>query len=195
MRFSLTRQGFVRADRVITQEAWQGGEYERRSVADLGQHAGVPLAAAVVLHQPRVIALLRRGRSVRGTLHSLAARRRWFRSAGGSARTSSTRTTPSIGRTPASASTRSTSLNTRTTYQFTKELAVRAIVRYDSQQDKVLTDFLGSYDLRPGTVVYIGYGSLYQKRAYRDQEWIDGEGDYLTTQQGLFLKASYLYRF
>ena len=59
----------------------------------------------------------------------------------------------------------------------------------------MLTDFLGSYDLRPGTVVYIGYGSLYQKRAYRNQEWIDGEGDFLTTQQGLFLKASYLYRF
>jgi hypothetical protein len=43
--------------------------------------------------------------------------------------------------------------------------------------------------------VYIGYGSLYQKRAYRNQEWIDGQGDFLTTRQGLFLKASYLYRF
>ena len=27
MRLSLTRQGFVRADRVLTQEAWEGGEY------------------------------------------------------------------------------------------------------------------------------------------------------------------------
>ena len=59
----------------------------------------------------------------------------------------------------------------------------------------MLTDFLGSSDLRPGTVVYVGYGSLYQKRAYRDHAWVDGEGQYLTTQQGLFLKASYLYRF
>ena len=86
-------------------------------------------------------------------------------------------------------------INTRTTYQFTRELAIRSIVRYDSQRHRVLTDFLGSYDLRPGTVVYVGYGSLFQKRAFRNEAWIDGEGDYLTTRQGLFLKASYLYRF
>ena len=86
-------------------------------------------------------------------------------------------------------------VNTRTTYQFSREFAVRAIVQYDSQQHRVLTDFLGSYDLRPGTVVYAGYGSLFQKRAYQAPAWIDGEGRYLTTRRGLFLKASYLYRF
>ena len=86
-------------------------------------------------------------------------------------------------------------VNTRTTYQFSKELAIRAIVRFDSQRHRFLTDLLGSYDLRPGTVVYIGYGSLYQKRSYRDPDWIDGQGDYLTTRRGLFFKASYLYRF
>ena len=48
----------------------------------------------------------------------------------------------------------------------------------------MLTDLLGSYDLRPGTVMYVGYGSLYQKRAFRDEQWIDGEGDYLTTSRG-----------
>ena len=86
-------------------------------------------------------------------------------------------------------------LNTRTTYQFSREFAVRAIVQYDSQQHRVLTDFLGSYDLRPGTVVYAGYGSLYEKRGYQAPDWIAGEGSYLTTRRGLFLKASYLYRF
>ncbi len=86
-------------------------------------------------------------------------------------------------------------LNTRTTYQFSKEFAIRGIVQYDSQETRVLTDFLGSYELRPGTVVYAGYGSLYQKRAYQDPDWIDGQGDYLTTRRGLFFKASYLYRF
>jgi Domain of unknown function (DUF5916)/Carbohydrate family 9 binding domain-like len=86
-------------------------------------------------------------------------------------------------------------LNTRTTYQFSKELAIRGIVQYDSQETRVLTDFLGSYELRPGTVVYAGYGSLYQKRIYQDPEWLDGQGDYLTTRRGLFFKASYLYRF
>jgi hypothetical protein len=86
-------------------------------------------------------------------------------------------------------------LNTRTTFQFTKELSLRGIVQYDSQQTRVLTDFLGSFELRPGTVVYAGYGSLYQKRAFQDPEWVTGEGDYLTTRRGLFFKASYLYRF
>jgi hypothetical protein len=43
--------------------------------------------------------------------------------------------------------------------------------------------------------VYAGYGSLYQKRAYQDPDWIDGQGDYLTTRRGVFFKASYLYRF
>ena len=33
------------------------------------------------------------------------------------------------------------------------------------------------------------------QRAFRDAQWIDGEGEYLTTNQGLFLKASYLFRF
>ena len=86
-------------------------------------------------------------------------------------------------------------VNTRTTYQFSKEFAVRGIVQYDSQKNRVLTDFLGSYDLRPGTVVYVGYGSLYEKRAYQDPDWIEGRGRYLATRRGLFLKASYLYRF
>ena len=86
-------------------------------------------------------------------------------------------------------------LNTRTTYQFSREFALRAIVQYESQRHRVLTDFLGSYEPRPGTVVYIGYGSLYEKRDYQNQEWVEGEGSYLTTRRGLFLKTSYLYRF
>ena len=58
-------------------------------------------------------------------------------------------------------------LNTRTTYQFTKELAIRAIVRYDSQQDKVLTDFLGPTISGPAPSSMSGHGSLYQKRVSR----------------------------
>jgi hypothetical protein len=86
-------------------------------------------------------------------------------------------------------------VNTRTTFQFSKATAARAIVQYDSNEGRVLTDFLGSYEPRPGTVLYAGYGSLYQKRSYENDEWVDGEGLYLTTRRGLFLKASYLYRF
>ena len=44
-------------------------------------------------------------------------------------------------------------------------------------------------------MVYAGYGSLYEKRDYQNDAWVEGEGNYLTTRRGLFLKASYLYRF
>ena len=46
-------------------------------------------------------------------------------------------------------------------------LSIRAIVQYNSQQRRVLTDFLGSYELRPGTVVYAGYERLRKARVPR----------------------------
>jgi hypothetical protein len=86
-------------------------------------------------------------------------------------------------------------VNTRTTYQFTRALAVRGIAQFDSSRRRVLTDFLGSYEPRPGTVVYAGYGALVEQREFIDGQWVPMQGAYLTTQRGLFLKASYLYRF
>jgi hypothetical protein len=86
-------------------------------------------------------------------------------------------------------------INSRTTYQFSREFFIRAIVQYDSSRYQVLTDFLASYELRPGTVVYAGYGSLIEQRGFRDGLWIPGEGSYAASQRGLFFKASYLYRF
>jgi hypothetical protein len=59
----------------------------------------------------------------------------------------------------------------------------------------VLTDYLGSYEPRPGTVVYVGYGSLIEQRAFADGQWVPLTGAYRTTERGLFFKASYLYRF
>jgi Domain of unknown function (DUF5916)/Carbohydrate family 9 binding domain-like len=86
-------------------------------------------------------------------------------------------------------------VNAKTTYQFTRALAARALVQYDSSRRRVLTDFLGSYEPRPGTVVFVGYGSLLEKRDYVNGEWIDGGRIYRGTQRGVFVKASYLYRF
>ena len=86
-------------------------------------------------------------------------------------------------------------INTRTTYQFTRALALRGIAQYDSSRRRVLTDFLGSYEPRPGTVVYAGYGALIEQREFIDGQWVPQRGDFLTTQRGLFFKASYLYRF
>lgn len=78
-------------------------------------------------------------------------------------------------------------VNSRTTYQFDKHFLVRMLARYDSSQDRVLTDFLASYEFVPGTVFHAGYGSLYEKGFGRDR--------YLLANRGLFLKASYLRRF
>jgi hypothetical protein len=83
----------------------------------------------------------------------------------------------------------------RTTYQFSRQFFVRGIVQSDSSRYRVLTDFLASYELRPGTVVYAGYGSLIEQRDYLDGQWVPGRGEYETSQRGLFFKASYLHRF
>jgi hypothetical protein len=86
-------------------------------------------------------------------------------------------------------------LNTKTAYQFTSHFFLRAIAQFDSSRSQVLTDFLSSYELRPGTVFYAGYGSLIEQRNFRNDAWEKGTGRYQTTRRGLFLKASYLYRF
>jgi hypothetical protein len=83
----------------------------------------------------------------------------------------------------------------RTTYQFTRQFFLRGIVQYDSSRYRWLTDFLASYELRPGTVAYAGYGSLIERRGFAEGEWVPGTGSYETSQRGLFFKASYLYRF
>ncbi|MCL4845730.1 MAG: carbohydrate binding family 9 domain-containing protein [Acidobacteria bacterium] len=86
-------------------------------------------------------------------------------------------------------------VNSKTSYQFTLRMAVRGILQYDSSRHRVLSDLLASYEVRPGTVFYAGYGALFEKRDYRDERWVAGEGGYLGTGRGLFLKASYLHRF
>lgn len=88
-----------------------------------------------------------------------------------------------------------TVVNTKTTYQFSRAFSVRGIAQYDSSRERVLTDFLSSYEPRPGTVVYVGYGSLIERRAFVDGQWVPQTGAFRTTERGLFLKASYLYRF
>jgi uncharacterized protein DUF5916/cellulose/xylan binding protein with CBM9 domain len=86
-------------------------------------------------------------------------------------------------------------LNTKTAYQFTNHFFLRGIVQFDSSRSQVLTDFLSSYELRPGTVFYVGYGSLIEQRSFGESGWTLGDGRYQTVSRGLFVKASYLYRF
>jgi hypothetical protein len=86
-------------------------------------------------------------------------------------------------------------LYSRTTFQFSRQFFIRGIEQFDSSRYRVLTDFLASYELRPGTVVYMGYGTLIERRDFVNGEWFLGSGDYSTSQRGLFFKASYLHRF
>ncbi len=87
-------------------------------------------------------------------------------------------------------------LNTRTTFQINREFALRAIVQYDSSKKQVLTDFLGSWELLPGTVAYAGYGSLIEERGWNGLEWTETSPlSYRTSQRGFFFKASYIHRF
>jgi hypothetical protein len=86
-------------------------------------------------------------------------------------------------------------LNTRTTYQFSKHFFLRAIVNWDSSTREVLTDFLASFELLPGTVAYVGYGSLIQERQWDGTQFVEGPGQYQTSQRGFFFKASYIHRF
>jgi hypothetical protein len=85
-------------------------------------------------------------------------------------------------------------INTKTTYQFTRELFLRGIAQYDSSRSRVLTDLLLSYELNPGSVFYLGYGSLIEQRGYRDDTWYLGEGRFRESQRGFFAKVSYLVR-
>ncbi len=194
VRVNMTRQGFFRADRVIAQEAWRGAEYDGGSWRANAQMQLFPWL------RPSVFVAY--GRSLYYDAidpflgNSLAARASALFQIGGRFSQDVEFSHNAFDRFTTGERVYTVNLlNTRTTYQFSKELAVRWIARFDSQRRRVLTDLLGSYDLRPGTVFYVGYGSLYQKRAFRDAQWVEGEGDYLTTNQGLFVKASYLFRF
>ena len=64
----------------------------------------------------------------------------------------------------------------------------------------MLTDFLASYELVPGTVFHAGYGSLYERGPSEalvndDNSPVRLEEKYRATNRGLFFKASYLKRF
>jgi Domain of unknown function (DUF5916)/Carbohydrate family 9 binding domain-like len=81
----------------------------------------------------------------------------------------------------------------RLTYQMNKYLFFRGVVEYNSFRREMLTDLLASFTYIPGTVLQLGYGSLFDRT-----EWIDGEyrdaGRFLEMKRGLFFKASYLWR-
>ncbi len=86
-------------------------------------------------------------------------------------------------------------LYSKTTYQFNKYFFLRALIQYNSYQKRLLTDFLASFTLIPGTVLHVGYGGMYEKRDWVDYRWIPLEGELYNIKRSFFAKVSYLWRF
>lgn len=88
--------------------------------------------------------------------------------------------------------------NLKAAYQFNENLFLRGIIQYDSYNKVILTDLLASFTLIPGTVVHIGYGSLYNKIEWNQtiNEWFAKSEftEWYQTHQSFFFKASYLFR-
>ena len=194
VRTSFTRQGFLRADWLTAQEAWQQREFRREQWRVSGQvqvlrwlrpYGNIRWGSSIFYDEDDPFV----GDSLSGSFGATVQAGGRFSESLDFSRSVFDR--PATGERVFTVNV----INSRTTYQFSREFALRAIVQFDSSRHRVLTDFLGSYEPKPGTVVYAGYGSLYEKRAWDESDWIAGEGAYLTTRRGLFLKASYLYRF
>jgi hypothetical protein len=193
-RLSFSRQGFVRIDKIFGKEAWQGSQYDNGRVR--------LQANGQLFRWLRPYGSINRGGAVYyDEIEPFQGRSTNF-SVGATVQPNGRLTTNlDVNRVAFDRESTGervytvTLVNTRTTYQFSKALAARAIVQYDGQRRRVLTDFLGSYEPRPGTVVFIGYGSLYERRQWNEDHWEPEIGRYLTTRRGVFLKASYLYRF
>ncbi|MDH4196878.1 MAG: hypothetical protein OEW05_05675, partial [Candidatus Aminicenantes bacterium] len=78
-------------------------------------------------------------------------------------------------------------------YQVNKYLFFRGIAEYNTYRKSLLTDFLASFTYIPGTVVQLGYGSLYNKLRWEDGLYREDDR-FLEMQRGLFFKVSYLWR-
>jgi hypothetical protein len=81
------------------------------------------------------------------------------------------------------------------TYQFNRYFFIRSLIQYNSFNKQLLTDFLASFTLIPGTVLHIGYGGIYENRRWVDENWIPFEGELYNIKRSFFAKVSYLWRF
>jgi len=81
----------------------------------------------------------------------------------------------------------------RLTYQLNQYWFVRTIVEYNGYRKSLTDDFLLSFTYIPGIVMYLGYGSLYERTAWNKTEYV-AANSYLETYRGIFLKVSYLWR-
>ncbi|MFO7616500.1 MAG: DUF5916 domain-containing protein [Bacteroidales bacterium] len=84
-------------------------------------------------------------------------------------------------------------VRSKNTFQVNSKLFFRAIFEYNSYEKDVTMDLLASFTYIPGTVVHIGYGSLFRQVEWNGHAYQPGS-DYLELKRGFFFKASYLWR-
>ncbi|HEX6737682.1 MAG TPA: DUF5916 domain-containing protein [Vicinamibacteria bacterium] len=193
VRMNFTRQGFFRADAILGDEIWQGQTFDISNVRVWGEvqmtrwlrlYAQTTFGHSIFYDVVDPYLGKHRTYSSEVTLQPSARlsqsasynRVRFDRLSGEQVYTVNV-------------------LNTRTTFQLNRQFFLRGIVQYDSSRHRVLTDFLASWELLPGTVAYAGYGSLIERQQWDGQAFQPGLGDYRTTERGFFFKASYIHRF
>lgn len=81
----------------------------------------------------------------------------------------------------------------RLTYQVNQYWFIRGIIEYNGYRKTITDDFLVSFTYIPGTVVHLGYGSLFQRTAWDQNAYVPSDS-YLETYRGIFFKMSYLWR-
>jgi len=86
-----------------------------------------------------------------------------------------------------------TILRSKNTFQLNKYLFFRIILEYNTFHKTLTGDFLTSFTYIPGTVIHLGYGSLYEKVKWDGEYYVPGN-TFLETRRGIFFKASYLWR-
>ena len=87
-----------------------------------------------------------------------------------------------------------TIIRSRNTFQINKYVFLRTILEYNSFRDRLTLDTLVSFTYIPGTVIYAGYGSAFEKLEWDGSEYRESDNFY-ETKRGFFFKVSYLWRF
>ena len=94
-------------------------------------------------------------------------------------------------------------VRTRTTYQFTDRLLLRNIIDYDTFDKTKGVNLLATYRVNAGTVFFVGYDDRYGpggESHFHDDEGIvhyhlDPTGRPIRTNQAVFVKLQYLFRY
>jgi hypothetical protein len=84
-------------------------------------------------------------------------------------------------------------LRVRATVQPNRYLFFRAITEYNWFREELITDFLASFTYIPGTVLHIGYGSLYDRTRWDGGQYVDADR-FFEMKRRFFFKTSYLFR-